>query len=164
MKTILYLHGAGGPPPADAPFRVVLGQQHRLVVPALVGDAAAGLAAQLAGGAHVVAEGAAAPIACRLALDHAALVESLVLSAPAAADEALVARLGDIAAPCLLLQASQASAADQAAIAAYQQSLPRATRILFYGANLEPTPAWTRLVADFIDRGEQFVVNIGEEA
>ncbi len=103
-------------------------------------------------------------LACRLALDHAGLVESLVLSAPAPANAALLPRLAEITAPCLLLQASKAPAPQQAAMEAYQERIPRATRILFYGDTLEATPAWTRLVADFIDRGEQFVVNAGEDS
>ena len=154
---ILFLAGA-------APD-VALAKTHRVMAPTLAGATPAALAAEIAGGAHVVAVGDAAPLACRLALDHAGLVTTLVLSAPASADAALAARLGEIAAPCLLLLGSNAPAPAQEAMAAYQQRLPRATRILLYGAAADLTrePAWTRLVADFFDRGERFVVNLGGE-
>jgi pimeloyl-ACP methyl ester carboxylesterase len=142
-----------------------LATAHRVIAPPLTGATPASLAAEIAGGAHIVAAGDAAPLACRLALDHAGLVETLVLSAPAPADAALLARLGEIKAPCLLLLASNSPAPLQEAMAAYQQRLQRATRILFYGAahDLTREPAWTRLVADFVARGERFVVNLGGE-
>jgi pimeloyl-ACP methyl ester carboxylesterase len=142
-----------------------LAKTYRVIAPPLAGATPASLAAEITGGALVVAEGDAAPLACRLALDHAELVKNLVLSAPAPADAALLARLGEIKAPCLLLLGSNAPAPLQEAMAAYQQRLQRATRILFYGAahDLTREPAWTRLVCDFFDRGERFVVNLGGE-
>jgi hypothetical protein len=158
-KTILFLPGLAAPRP-DAPFLAALGKNHRVEIVLPGGDAGATLAK---GAALVVAHGAAAPLGCRLALDHGALVETLTLSAPEAADDALLARLGEVKSPCLLLQASNAPAPLQAALAAYQQRLPHATRILLFGnaSDLTNEPAWVRLVADFVDRGERFVVNLG---
>jgi hypothetical protein len=47
----------------------------------------------------------------------------------------------------------------------YQQRIPACTRILLHGAAHElPIAAcgpWCALVADFIERGERFVVNKG---
>jgi pimeloyl-ACP methyl ester carboxylesterase len=171
-KTILFLHGAGGPPPADAAFVTALAAMHNLLVPPHPGDAAAAMAELIArtsgGAAHVVAEGAAAALACRLALDHGGLVGSLTLSAPEPADAALLERLGKIEAPTLLLLGSAAPAELRQAMEAYQQRIPRATRILLYGGApdlpLAAMPAWSRLVTDFVDRGERFVVNAGGES
>jgi pimeloyl-ACP methyl ester carboxylesterase len=159
-KFILFLCGTNTPP-KDALFLAALAKNHRVEIIEPGRDAAASFAI---GAAHVVAEGAAAPRACRLALDHPDHVRTLVLSAPEAADDALLARLGEIKAPCLLLQSSNAPAPQQAAMATYQQHLARSTRILIYRAksDLKSEPSWLRLVADFIDRGERFVVNQGE--
>jgi len=139
-----------------------LAKRHRVIAPK-PGEAPASLVTQAT---HIVAEGAAASLACQLALSHAGLVESLVLSAPESADDTLLARLGEIKAPCLLLLGSKAPERLHAAMAAYQQRLPRATRILIYGGerDLATEPAWGRLVTDFIDRGERFVVNPGPQS
>jgi hypothetical protein len=114
---------------ADTPILFLAGttpdtaltKTHRVIAPPLTGATPASLAAEIAGGAHVMAEGDAAPLACRLALDHTGLVKTLVLSAPTPADAALLARLGEITVPCLLLIGSNAPAPLQEAMAAYQQ-------------------------------------------
>ncbi len=47
----------------------------------------------------------------------------------------------------------------------YQELIPQCTRIILYGAAHELPIAtaqiWVKLVADFVDRGEYFVVNMG---
>lgn len=231
-KTILYLHGAGGAPPEGAAFVAQLGERHRLLLPSRPGfdgtpigncqsvaDAVAVLAAflrEVAGGkAHVVAQSAGGAYGCWLAILHPDLVESLVLSAPAAfaphrappppqelarilygdhpswagppgpsererisanaqanmrrfpdTSEDLLGRLPEIAAPTLLVWGTGDLLIPEEAMAPYQLRIPTCTRILLHGAAHElPIAAcgpWVRLVADFVDRGERFVVNMGE--
>jgi hypothetical protein len=53
----------------------------------------------------------------------------------------------------------------EAAMTPYQELIPHCTRVIVYGAAHElPISAattWVKLVADFADRGEYFVVNMG---
>ena len=232
-KTIVFLHGAGGAPPEGAAFVPQLGEGHRFLLPSrpgfdgspvgscqTVADVVAVLAGflrEVAGGpAHVVAQSAGGAYGCWLAILHADLVESLVLSAPAAfaghrapppppqemarilygdhpswggppgeaerariaanaqanmrrfpdTAEALLPRLNEIKAPTLLLWGTGDRLIPEEAMQPYQQHIPACTRILLYGAAHElPIAAcdpWCRLVADFVDRGERFVVNKGE--
>ncbi len=98
-ETIVYLHGAGGAPPAGASFVAMLAARHRVVIPSRPGfddtpigecatpaDAAcvmAGLVRATADGpVHVVAQSAGCAVGCWLAVHHPELVASLVLSAP----------------------------------------------------------------------------------
>jgi pimeloyl-ACP methyl ester carboxylesterase len=238
-KTILFLHGAGGAPPGGASFVPMLAAHHRLLLPsrpgfddtplgacASVADVAevmAGFIRQVAGGrAHVVAQSAGGAIGCWLAILHPELVETLVLSAPAAfatlhhaagarppspaelahilygdhpdwstppteaerqriarnaqanmtrfhtaeGNPELLARLGEITAPTLLLWATDERLLPAASMLPYQLHIPSCTRIFIYGAAHEmPVAAakpWVRLVSQFVDRGELFVVNMGE--
>lgn len=231
-KTIVFLHGAGGAPPEGASFVPLLGESHRFLLPSRPGfdgspvgecksvaDVVAVLAAfvrEVAGGpAHIVAQSAGGAYGCWLAILHPDLVESLVLSAPAAfaghrmppppqemarmlygdqpswagppgeAERARIAanaqanmrrfadtaeelrgRLGEIKAPTLLLWGMGDRLIPDQAMLPYQLGIPACTRILLYGAAHElPIAAcgpWVRLVADFVDRGERFVVNKGE--
>jgi pimeloyl-ACP methyl ester carboxylesterase len=239
-KTIVFLHGAGGAPPAGAAFVPMLAERHRLLIPSRPGfddtplgpcasvadvtDIMARFIRQVAGGkAHVVAQSAGGAIGCWLAILHPDLVETLVLSAPAAfaslhqppdapgpspaelaqilygehpdwatlpteaerrriarnteanmarfraaeGNPELLARLGEIAAPTLLLWATQDRLLPAAAMLPYQLHIPSCTRVFIYGAAHEmPIAAakpWVRLVSQFVDRGEMFVVNMGEE-
>jgi pimeloyl-ACP methyl ester carboxylesterase len=77
-------------------------------------------------------------------------------------------RLGEIAAPTLLLWATGERLLPPAAMLPYQERIPRCTRILIHGAAHElpiaAAPRWVALVADFVDRGEMFVVNLGDDA
>ena len=99
-ETILYLHGAGGAPPAGALFVEELAKHHRLILPsrpgfdgtppAHGGDTAGAAAAVVGaflrhlgiGHSHVIGQSAGATVACWLALLHPELTKSLVLSAP----------------------------------------------------------------------------------
>jgi 4,5:9,10-diseco-3-hydroxy-5,9,17-trioxoandrosta-1(10),2-diene-4-oate hydrolase len=77
----------------------------------------------------------------------------------------LKARLGEIAVPVLLLCATHDEMIPEAALEPYQELIPQCTRILIHGAAHEmpisAAPQWVKLVGDFVDRGEYFVVNIG---
>lgn len=98
---VLFLHGAGGAPPAGASFVAMLAARHRVLLPSRPGfdetpagdcrsfiDVAEVMAEFVrktaAGPIHVVAQSAGGTIGCWLAVLHPELVESLVLSAPAA--------------------------------------------------------------------------------
>ncbi|HUK61457.1 MAG TPA: alpha/beta hydrolase [Stellaceae bacterium] len=231
-KTIVFLHGAGGASPEGVSFIPLLGARHRLLLPSRPGfdatpegncksvadvvDVLAAFVREVAGGtAHVVAQSAGGAYGCWLAIRYPDLVESLVLSAPAAfaghrappppqelarilygdspswaappdeanrqriaknaqanmrrfpdtADE-LKGRLGEIKAPTLLLWGTGDRLIPEEALQPYQLAIPTCTRILIHGAAHElPIAAcepWVRLVADFVERGERFVVNLGE--
>jgi 4,5:9,10-diseco-3-hydroxy-5,9,17-trioxoandrosta-1(10),2-diene-4-oate hydrolase len=236
-KTIVFLHGAGGAPPRGARFAEMLAERHRVLIPSRPGfddtpagdcktllDVVAVMASfigQIAGGkAHVVAQSAGGAIGCWLAVLHPELVESLVLSAPAAfahhrapagarpsmaeiehrlygdepgwtappTDEErqrigrnaqtnmtrfsapegnsdLLARLGEIKMPCLLVCSTDDRIVPEEAMRPYQQAIPGCIRIFIHGAAHEmpisAAPQWVRLVSDFVDRGEYFVVNRG---
>lgn len=77
----------------------------------------------------------------------------------------LKARLGEIAVPVLLLCATHDAMIPEMALEPYQEAVPHCTRILIHGAAHEmpisAAPQWVKLVADFVDRGEYFVVNMG---
>jgi len=231
-KTILFLHGAGGASPPGAAFMGALGAQHRFLAPSRPGydatpigqcqsvadvvDVLGDFVREVAGGkAHVVAQSAGGAYGCWLAIRHPDLVESLVLSAPAAfaghrappppqemakilygdspswagppseterqriaknaqenmrrfpdTAEELKARLGEVKAPTLLLWGTADRLIPADALEPYQLLIPACTRILLYGAAHElpiaACAAWVHLVADFVERGERFVVNRGE--
>ncbi len=98
-ETIVFLHGAGGAPPACASFVAMLAARHRLLIPSRPGfddtpigdcesplDAAGVMAGFIRAVAdrpvHVVAQSAGAEVGSWLAVRHPGLVASLVLSAP----------------------------------------------------------------------------------
>ncbi|HEU0073742.1 MAG TPA: alpha/beta hydrolase [Dehalococcoidia bacterium] len=100
-EPLVYLHGAGGRPPAGATFVAELGRSFRVLLPSRPGfdespagryetprDAAEAVAAfvnKMAGrSAHVVAQSAGGAVGLWLAVLYPDLVASLVLSAPAA--------------------------------------------------------------------------------
>ena len=80
----------------------------------------------------------------------------------------LLERLGEIKAPTLLLWATAERLLLPEAMLPYQERIPRCNRILVHGAAHElpiaAAPHWVRLVSDFVDRGEMFVVNMGSAA
>lgn len=239
-KTIVFLHGAGGQSPRGARFLPLLGARHRVLVPSRPGfdrtpvgncngtrDVVEVVAQFIAAAApaqkvHLVAQSAGGAIGAWLAILHPALVESLVLSAPAAfalrhapppgaappnpADMAkrlygehpawdapptpeereqiaknaqmnmsrfaapggnsdLKERLAEIKVPVLLLVAGADQMIPEEAMGSYQERIPNCMRIVLYGAAHEmPISAaetWVKLVGDFVDRGEYFVVNMG---
>lgn len=243
-KIIVFLHGAGGQSPKSARFPAMLGERHRVLIPSRPGfdqtpigdcktqqdvaEAVANFIAAAAAGqkVHLVAQSAGGAIACWLTVLHPELVESLVLSAPAAfavrhgppggsqggggppslaemakrlygenpawdsaptdeekqqtgknaqanmarfaspdANADLKARLAEINVPTLLLVAGADQMIPEEAMKLYQELIPHCTRIIVYGAAHElPISAatvWVKLVADFVDRGEYFVVNMG---
>lgn len=237
-KTVVFLHGAGGAPPRGASFVAMLGENRRVLLPSrpgfdetLVGDCktlrdvvnvmAAFIKEVGAGKVHVVAQSAGGAIGCWLAILYPELVESLVLSAPAAfairhsppggqmptpeeiekrlygdqpswdapptAEEQqriarnarenmkrfaapegnsdLRAQLGEIKAPTLLICATHDGMIPEEALKPYQQEIPSCTRIFIYGAAHEmpisAAPRWVKLVGEFVDRGEYFIVNMG---
>jgi pimeloyl-ACP methyl ester carboxylesterase len=77
----------------------------------------------------------------------------------------LKGRLAEIKVPVLLLVASADQMIPEDAMRPYQELIPSCTRIVVYGAAHElpisAAPIWVKLVADFVDRGEYFVVNMG---
>jgi pimeloyl-ACP methyl ester carboxylesterase len=238
-KTIVFLHGAGGAPPKGASFVPMLAERHRVIIPSRPGfdatpvgdgktllDVVAAMAAFLPrvadGKVHLVAQSAGGAIGCWLAVLYPQLVESLVLSAPAAfaghrgpppggrapslediearlygdhplwsappaederqriaknaqanmtrfaapeGNNDLRARLGEIKVPTLLLVAGADRLIPEEAMRPYQEMIPRCLRIIMHGAAHElpisAGRAWVKLVADFVDRGEYFLVNMG---
>ena len=244
-KVIVFLHGAGGQSPKSARFPAVLGEKHRVLIPSRPGfdqtpigdcqsvkDIVAAVATFVAAAApgqkvHLVAQSAGGLIGCWLTVLHPELVESLVLSAPAAfavrhatqpsdsgggaappdlagmtkrlygetpawdappteeekqqtgknaqanmgrfvspdGNADLKARLGEIEVPVLLLVAGADQMIPEEAMKPYQELIPHCTRIIVYSAAHElpisAAPIWCKLVADFVDRGEYFVVNMG---
>ena len=98
-ETIVFLHGAGGAPPAGASFVAMLAARHRLLLPSRPGfdetppgdgatpadiaDIMAGfIRATSDGPVHVVAQSAGGAVGCWLAVLYPELVAKLVLSAP----------------------------------------------------------------------------------
>jgi pimeloyl-ACP methyl ester carboxylesterase len=240
-EIIVFLHGAGGAPPRGASFVPMLAEKHRVLVPSRPGfddtpigacksfkevaRIMAGFIRRIAGGpVHIVAQSAGSTIGLWLAVEHADLVKSLTLSAPAAfqqrpppggghampspeelarrlygdapswsspptADEQartranaaayqqqfrnedgnaeLLSRLKEIKAPTLVVMASNDQIVPAEAMVPYQKSIDWSYRMVIYGAAHElpisAAPRWVNLVADFIDRGEAFVVNIGNQ-
>ena len=243
-KVIVFLHGAGGQSPRASRFPAMLGERHRVLIPSRPGfdqtsigdcktqqDVAEAVAKFIAAAApgqkvHLVAQSAGGAIASWVTILHPELVESLVLSAPAAfavrhgppsgsqggggppslaemakrlygedpawdsppteeekqqtgknaqanmarfaspdANADLKARLAEIKVAVLLLVAGADQMIPEEAIKPYQELIPHCTRIILYGAAHElPISAaqtWVKLVADFVDRGEYFVVNMG---
>jgi len=243
-KVIVFLHGAGGQSPRASRFPAMLGERHRVLIPSRPGfdqtpigdcktqrDVAEAVAKFIAAAApgqkvHLVAQSAGGAIASWVTILHPELVESLVLSAPAAfavrhgppsgsqggggppslaemakrlygedpawdsppteeekqqtgknaqanmarfaspdANADLKARLAEIKLPVLLLVAGADQMIPEEAMKPYQELIPHCTRIILYGAAHElPISAaqtWVKLVADFVDRGEYFVVNMG---
>jgi pimeloyl-ACP methyl ester carboxylesterase len=99
--TLVYLHGAGGRPPAGATFVSELAKDFRVLVPSRPGfdespvgpyttltgaaEAMASFTRNVAAGpVHVVAQSAGGAVGLWLAVLHPDLVASLILSAPAA--------------------------------------------------------------------------------
>jgi pimeloyl-ACP methyl ester carboxylesterase len=241
-ETIVFLHGAGGAPPRGASFVAMLAEKHRVLIPSRPGfddtplgdcksfrDVArimAGFIRRIAGGpVHIVAQSAGSTIGLWLAVEHADLVRSLTLSAPAAfaprppasgtghampspeelarrlygdtpawsappteeehartrknaagymqtfrnedGNAELLARLKEIKAPTLVVVASADQIVPPEAMVPYQKNISWSYRMFIYGAAHElpisAAPRWVNLVADFIDRGEAFVVNIGTQ-
>jgi 3-oxoadipate enol-lactonase/4-carboxymuconolactone decarboxylase len=77
----------------------------------------------------------------------------------------LLARLSEITMPVLLIVATEDKMIPEAAMRPYQEKIPSLIRIFIHGAAHEmpiaAAPQWVRLVADFVDRGEYFLVNMG---
>lgn len=240
-KTIVFLHGAGGAPPRGAGFVAMLGERHRVLVPSRPGfddtpvgscktlldvvEAMAHFIARVADTkVHLVAQSAGGAIGCWLAILHPELVESLVLSAPAAfarrhappggrppsmeeieqrlygdhpswlappteeerqriarnardnmgrfsapdGNSDLLARLAEIKLPTLLICATDDRMIPEEAMRPYQQHILSCIRIFIHGAAHEmPIAAasqWVKLVGEFVDRGEYFLVNMGSVA
>jgi len=236
-KTIVFLHGAGGAPPRGASFVGMLGERHRVLIPSRPGfdetpvgacktlldvvETMARFIAGVGGGkVHLVAQSAGGAIGCWLAIRHPELVESLVLSAPAAfaphrapgsappAMEAiekllyganpvwdappseeerqriarnarenmgrfaapagntdLLERLPEIKVPTLLICGTDDRMIPIEAMAPFQQQIRGCIRIFIHGAAHEmpisAAHAWVKLVGEFVDRGEYFLVNMG---
>jgi pimeloyl-ACP methyl ester carboxylesterase len=79
----------------------------------------------------------------------------------------LLARLGEIKAPVLVLWGTEDKLVPPDNSAVYQKHIPHALRMFIHGAAHElpiaATQRWVALVSDFIRRGEFFVVNSGGE-
>lgn len=86
---------------------------------------------------------------------------------PADGNAALLERLGEIKAPTLVIEAGADRLIPAAALRPYQDRIRTCYRVVVYNAAHElPISAarrWVALVADFIDRGEFFVVNTGHQ-
>jgi pimeloyl-ACP methyl ester carboxylesterase len=236
-EPLLYLHGAGGRPPAGATFVDELAQSFRVLLPSRPGfdesplgrydtltgaaEAMAAFIEKTAGGpVHVVAQSAGGAVGLWLAVLFPEMVASLVLSAPAALahrpasagspvqrspeelerllygdepswssqpsgdeqgrirrnaafnmqlfagpNDDLLARLGEIKAPVLVLWGTEDKLVPPDNSAVYQKHIPHALRMFIHGAAHElpiaATQRWVALVSDFIRRGEFFVVNSG---
>jgi pimeloyl-ACP methyl ester carboxylesterase len=105
---------------------------------------------------YVVADAAAAHTACWLAVRAPERVRRLVLTRPGCLDDKLVQHLNEIDAETLVVLDT---AAQPEAGQVLQQRIPRAYRFFVY------SPARLgSLIADFLMRGERFIVNTGEAA
>lgn len=86
---------------------------------------------------------------------------------PADGNAALLERLSEIKAPVLVLEAGADRLIPSEALRPYQDRIRTCYRVVLYNAAHElPISAasrWVALVADFIDRGEFFVVNTGQQ-
>jgi pimeloyl-ACP methyl ester carboxylesterase len=76
----------------------------------------------------------------------------------------LLVRLGEITVPTLLLCASADPMIPEAAMRPYQEAIASCIRIVMHSAAHElpiaEGGAWVKLVSDFVDRGEYFLVNM----
>lgn len=153
--TVLWL-GDGRPSSA---LHQLVGARFRLL------DAAPGGATRFG----VIAEGAAAATALRLALDRPADVAGLVLVAPTlieangrARDEPLAARLGELKPPLLVIFGTKDAAAPPEAGRHYRERSPRANIVFVYDAGAamgdERPEAVAELAIDFLHRGDAFLV------
>jgi pimeloyl-ACP methyl ester carboxylesterase len=111
---------------------------------------------------ELLATGAAAGAALALALEVPARVRALVLEGPVALDPELAARLGEVAAPTLVLLGTR----DDAALAtarACQAAIPNGHLVLAYDAGpavaAERPAAFVEVVTDFLERHEAFVIS-----
>ncbi len=240
-KTIVFLHGAGGAPPRGSSFVRLLGEQHRVLVPSRPGfdetpvgesktildvvEVMAKFIAKISPTkVHLVAQSAGGAIGAWLAVLHPELVESLVLSAPAAfahrhappagarptpeeiehrlygdhpiwdtpptveerkriagnaqanmarfsapeGNSDLLARIGEIKIPVLLICGGADRMIPESATRPFQEKINSCSRIVIYDAAHEmpisATHPWVKLVGQFVDRGEYWVVNMESSA
>jgi pimeloyl-ACP methyl ester carboxylesterase len=136
-----------------------LAQQFRVLAPKQPPDAVDGLEdflrAQAAERAvHVVADADAAQTACWLAIRAPERVRRLVLAWPPCLDQKLVQHLNEIQAETLVVLHTAAPAEAGQLL---QQRIPRAYRFFVYSPSRLGS-----LVADFLVRGQTFIVNAGE--
>jgi pimeloyl-ACP methyl ester carboxylesterase len=138
-----------------------LAQQFRVLAPKQPPDAVDGLEDFLRahageGSVHVVAEADAGQTACWLAIRAPERVRRLVLAWPPCFDDRLVQHLNEIQAETLVVLDTVAPAE---AGQLFQQRIPRAYRFFVYSrARLGS------LIADFLVRGQTFIVNTGDAA
>jgi pimeloyl-ACP methyl ester carboxylesterase len=145
--------------------------RHRVI--ALEPAAASGAAADALGLGHfdLVGQGAAAAAALRLALERPQAVRALVLLGPtllerdgsaAAADAALVARLGELKLPILALFGTVDLHVPVESARHYRRILPGCNLVFVYDAGhamAEERPeAVAALVLDFLERHDLFLV------
>lgn len=137
-----------------------LAQQFRVLAPKQAPEAVDGLedflrAQAVEGPVHLVAEAVAAEPGCRLAIQSPEQVRRLVLIRPQVGSH-VVGDFGRIQAETLVVL-DTAAPADAGQI--FQERIPRAYRFFVY------SPARLgSLVADFLMRGQTFIVNTGEAA
>ena len=153
--TVLWLGDAN----RSAPLRKLVAAQFRIVDGAPAGTARFG----------VIAERDAAATALRLAFDRPDSVACVILLGPSlidaqgkAADEALVARLGELKTPLLTLFGTKDKAAPPEVGRHYRERLAKANVIFVYDAGAamgdERPEAVAELAIDFLRRGDAFVV------
>jgi pimeloyl-ACP methyl ester carboxylesterase len=139
---------------------LALGERFRVLTPTqsdLGADGPADFLAQTTDGpVHVVAESSASAPGCWLAIRYPHLVRRLVLAGPECLDDELLGRVGEIQAETLVVFDS--TAPDHAG-QAVQQRIPRVYRFFVYAPH-----KLAGLIADFLERGETFVVNTGAQA
>jgi pimeloyl-ACP methyl ester carboxylesterase len=151
--TVLLLGDAALVPALARHFRVLAPREP----PAEADELDDFLRAQAAeGSVHVVAEADAGQPACWLAIRAPERVRRLVLASPPCLDDKLVQHLNEIQAETLVVLDTAAPAE---AGQVFQQRIPRAYRFFVY------SPARLgSLLADFLVRGETFIVNTGDAA
>lgn len=117
----------------------------------------------------VIAESGAAPAALALALERPEAVAALILIGPRlinadgrAADEALVARLGELKVPLLTIFGTKDQAAPPEAGRRYRARLANCNVMFVYDAGAamadERPEAVAELAIDFLHRGDAFLV------
>lgn len=120
----------------------------------------------------LLGQGAGASLALRVALELPKSVRALVLLGPTAiasdgslaegGDEALLGRLGEIAAPSLALFGTRDTVAPPAAARHYRERIPACNLVFVYDAGhamaAERPEAVASLVLDFLERHDLFLV------
>jgi pimeloyl-ACP methyl ester carboxylesterase len=176
---VRYLEAGEGPPlvhvgdGSPAPVHDLLGHRFRVIALETPGSGPAAQAAAIGrtltslgvASFDLVATSEASAAALRLALEEPERVRALVLESPTAIrhDTELESRLGDVAAPTLVLFGTDDRPDAQQTGRVYAARLPNGHLVFVYGAaraiGRDRPEAFAEVVLDFLERHEAFVIN-----